>query len=187
MFLLNRVDQRAGTFLETTAGPPASIEVKPGETLRLRLINGSTTYAFRLQIDGHRLTVIASDGAPLQPVDVDNLVINIGERYDVLLKANGSDVVWIRAATLAGDEALAVLRYPNSAAEPEPSPVKWGEQMLTPEQMKSLKPVVLADNPQVVPLQLGGTRCLRTRGASMTRCIPRPIRSCCRRTCPCDL
>src|SRR5262249_19260102 len=66
--------------------PLATLEVKKGETVRLRLINGSSTYALRFGIDGHRLSVIASDGAPLQPVVVDNLVLNVGERFDVLLK-----------------------------------------------------------------------------------------------------
>src|SRR5262249_30713396 len=59
-----------------TTSPFAALEVKKGETVRLRLINGSSTYALRFQIDGHFLSVIAADGAPMKPVTVDNLIIN---------------------------------------------------------------------------------------------------------------
>src|SRR5262249_17374353 len=110
-----------------TKTPLAVVEVKKGETIRLRRINASSTYALRFQIDGHSLTVIATDGPPMKPVTVDNLVIGIGERYDVLLEANQGGARWIRAVTLDGNEILAVLRYPDSPrAVPEAKPVQWG-------------------------------------------------------------
>src|SRR4029079_6064037 len=90
--------------------PLTAVEVKKGETVRLRLINGSSTYALRFQVDGHPLTVIATDGQPMRPVTVDNLTLDIGERYDVLLKADQGGTHWVRAVTLAGDPILAVLR-----------------------------------------------------------------------------
>src|SRR5262249_9626336 len=58
-----------------TTSPLTAVEVKKGETFRLRLINGSSTYAFRFQIDGHPLTVIATDGMPVAPVTVDNILL----------------------------------------------------------------------------------------------------------------
>jgi FtsP/CotA-like multicopper oxidase with cupredoxin domain len=147
-----------GRFGDNPAAPLTAIDVNPGETLRLRLINGSSTYAFRFQIDGHRMTIIASDGAPLAPVDVDNLTINVGERYDVLLRSGGSGVSWIRAVTLDGKESLAVLRYPGAPqGEPAATPVTWGERMLAADEMRSPAPVSLAPNPREIPLRLGGT------------------------------
>lgn len=138
--------------------PLTTVEVRPGETLRLRLINGSSTYQFRFQIDGHPLTVIATDGAPMRPVEVDNLLLSPGERYDVLLKATGKYATWIRAVTLAGGEARAVLRYSNSqAGELMSTPVVLSKRMLVPEQMKSIVPVKLAAKPQEIKLRLGGT------------------------------
>ena len=102
--------------------------------MRLRLINGSSTYALRFQVDGHSLTVIASDGQPIKPVRVDNLVMDVGETYDVLLKAYQEGVHWIRAETLAGNPILAVLRYAGAAtAEPAKGVVKWGPRALRPE------------------------------------------------------
>jgi FtsP/CotA-like multicopper oxidase with cupredoxin domain len=141
-----------------TKTPLTVVEVKKGETLRLRLINASSTYALRFQIDGHPLTVIATDGSPMKPVTVDNLLIGIGERYDVLLEANQGGARWIRAVTLDGNEILAVLRYPDaSGVVPEAKPVPWGPRALTPEEMRSREPVQLAAKPREIPLLLGGS------------------------------
>jgi FtsP/CotA-like multicopper oxidase with cupredoxin domain len=135
------------------------LEVKKGETVRLRLINGSSTYAFRFRIDGHPLTVIATDGMPIRAVTVDDLRIDVGERYDVLLKANRDGSFWIRAVTLDGSAGLAVLRYAGAQPrEPEPSPVRWGPRSLDLDQLRSPEPVDLAEkSARDVPLHLGGS------------------------------
>jgi len=141
-----------------TKSPLTVVEVKKGETVRLRVINGSSTYALRFQVDGHPLTVIASDGAPMQPVQVDNLVLAVGERFDVLLKADQDGVHWIRAVTLDGNEIKAILRYAGApAAEPEAAPVRWGERSLTMEMMRAREPVKLAEKPREMTFRLGGT------------------------------
>ncbi len=141
-----------------TKGPLAVVQVGDGETLRLRLINGSSTYSFRFQIDGHSLTVIASDGSPMKPIVVDNLFFAPGERYDVLLKAQRAGLHWIHAATLDGNEAQAVLRCGGEGrGEPEPSTVVWGARILTPGAMRSPGPVTLAAEAREIPLVLGGS------------------------------
>jgi FtsP/CotA-like multicopper oxidase with cupredoxin domain len=141
-----------------TKGPLTTVEVSDGETIRLRLINGSSTYTFRFQIDSHPLTVIASDGSPLKPIVVDNLVFAPGERYDVLLKAQGRGADWIRAATLDGNEVRAVLRYRREGrVEPDAMPVRWGMRALMPEMMRSPAQSTLAKDPREVPLILGGS------------------------------
>ena len=53
---------------------------------RLRLINGGSALALKFSIDGHPLSVIASDGVPFaRPISVDQLVVGLGERYDLLV------------------------------------------------------------------------------------------------------
>jgi FtsP/CotA-like multicopper oxidase with cupredoxin domain len=140
-----------------TTAPLTVVEVKKGETVRLRLINGSSTFAFRFQVDGHPLTVIATDGAPMIPVQVDNLVLAVGERYDVLLKATQDGVHWIRAATLDGNEVHAVLRYAGATKEPKAAKVSWGEKILLPRQMRSRQQVELAREPKDMVINLGGS------------------------------
>jgi multicopper oxidase len=141
-----------------TTAPLSTIVAGDGETIRLRLINGSSTYTLRFQIDGHPLTVIATDGSPVQPVDVDNFVFAPGERVDVLLKARGSGVHWIRAATLDGNEIRAILRYRGETrGEPDKSIVRWGPRGLMPAALRSRGPVSLASDPREVPLLVGGS------------------------------
>jgi FtsP/CotA-like multicopper oxidase with cupredoxin domain len=137
--------------------PLTVLKVTRGETVRLRLINASSTYAFRFQIDGHSLKVIATDGAPVKPIEVDNLVLDVGERYDVLLHAGGEGSAWIRTATLDGNEARAVLRYADGALAPPDVKVKWGERMLMLSALRSPGPVQLAAKPRELPILLGGS------------------------------
>jgi FtsP/CotA-like multicopper oxidase with cupredoxin domain len=141
-----------------TKTPLTVIEVKKGETLRLRLINASSTYALRFQIDEHPLTVIATDGLPMKPITVDHLLLGNGERYDVLLEAKQGGARWVRAVTPDGNEILAMLRYPDApGAVPEAKPVQWGPRALTLEEMRAREPVELAAKPREIPLLLGGS------------------------------
>ncbi len=141
-----------------TGAPLAHLRVKQGETLRLRLINASSTYQFRVEIDGHPLTVIATDGAPIVPLTVDNLLFSPGERYDVLITANRGQDSWIRAATLAGDEAHAILSYADSPKEePTTRPVVWGKRSLALDALRSPTPPALDPHPREVLLRMGGT------------------------------
>ncbi len=147
-----------GRYGENSTAPLATVKIKRGETLRLRLISGASTYQFRFQIDGHPLTVIASDGAPMKPVEVDSLILSPGERYDVLLKGTGNKSTWIRAVTLDGKETKAVLLYTDGETGELPSSsVVWGKRELMPEQMKSASPVKLDAKPEELKFVLGGT------------------------------
>jgi CopA family copper-resistance protein len=59
---------------------------KPGETVRLRIINGSASSYFWLNYAGSQMTVIAADGLEVKPVTVDKILIGTAETYDVLVK-----------------------------------------------------------------------------------------------------
>ena len=57
-----------------------------GTQYRIRLINGGSAFSLVFSIDEHPLQVISSDGVPFaEPVLVDQLIIGLGERYDVLV------------------------------------------------------------------------------------------------------
>jgi CopA family copper-resistance protein len=59
---------------------------RPGETIRLRFINGSSMTIFDVRIPGLKLTVIAADGQDVAPVAVDEFRIAVAETYDVLVE-----------------------------------------------------------------------------------------------------
>ncbi|MDT8905069.1 copper resistance system multicopper oxidase [Pseudomonas prosekii] len=59
---------------------------KPGERIRLRLINGSSMTYFDVRIPGLKMTVVASDGQYVNPVQVDEFRIAVAETYDVIIE-----------------------------------------------------------------------------------------------------
>jgi FtsP/CotA-like multicopper oxidase with cupredoxin domain len=59
---------------------------RPGEKLRLRLINGSAMTYFDVRIPGLKMTVVAADGLHVKPLSVDELRIAVAETYDVIVE-----------------------------------------------------------------------------------------------------
>jgi FtsP/CotA-like multicopper oxidase with cupredoxin domain len=94
--------------------PPSSpqvYDVKPGERIRLRLINAGSDTPFRVAVGGQPMSVIATDGYPVNPVSSNAILIGMGERYDVVVTVTRPGVfpVVARAEGKRG-QALAVLR-----------------------------------------------------------------------------
>lgn len=59
---------------------------RPGEVVRLRLINAATMTYFDFRIPGLVMTVVAADGQLVSPVETDELRIAVAETYDVLVR-----------------------------------------------------------------------------------------------------
>ncbi|KAI9671164.1 MAG: hypothetical protein M1817_003671 [Caeruleum heppii] len=93
----------------------ARFRFRTGKTHRLRLINSGAEALERFSIDNHTMTVIANDFVPVRPYDTNVVTLGIGQRTDVLVKANGkpTDAVWMRANMSA---ACSVTRQPNALA-----------------------------------------------------------------------
>ncbi|OSZ77144.1 hypothetical protein CAP36_12070 [Chitinophagaceae bacterium IBVUCB2] len=79
-------------------------EFKPGETVRLRLINGAAGSYFYIQFAGGPMTVVAADGIDVKPVKVDKIDFPIAETYDVLITipAEGAYELRATAADISG-------------------------------------------------------------------------------------
>ncbi|KAI5644658.1 multicopper oxidase domain-containing protein [Phthorimaea operculella] len=99
-----------------------------GYRYRFRVINAEfLNCPIELSVDGHNITVIASDGFDLEPITATSLVTYAGERFDFIIDAdNEIDNYWIRFRGLMDcDERftkakqVAVLRY-EGAMEAEP-------------------------------------------------------------------
>jgi CopA family copper-resistance protein len=58
---------------------------KPGERVRLRLINAGAQTIFNVRLPGLRMTVVQADGQHVRPVDVDEFQIGNAETYDVVV------------------------------------------------------------------------------------------------------
>lgn len=66
-------------------GNPETIKAEPGERIRLRIINAAGDTAYRLGIPNQQLTLTHTDGFPVQHIDVDAVVLGMGERIDAIL------------------------------------------------------------------------------------------------------
>lgn len=73
---------------------------KPGERIRLRIINGSAMSYFDMRIPGLKMTVVAADGQPVQPVPVDEFRIAVAETYDVLVTPEDNTAYTIFAESM---------------------------------------------------------------------------------------
>ena len=58
---------------------------KAGDKVRLRIANGSASSYFWLKYAGGKITVVATDGNDVEPVEVDRLIIGVSEIYDVVV------------------------------------------------------------------------------------------------------
>jgi FtsP/CotA-like multicopper oxidase with cupredoxin domain len=72
-------------FLVNGCGEDSMPAVHAGDTVRLRIINGSSSTYFWVRYAGGKMRVVASDGKDLQPVEVDRMIIGVSETYDVLV------------------------------------------------------------------------------------------------------
>ncbi len=73
---------------------------KAGERVRLRVINGSAMSYFDVRIPGLKMTVVAADGQPVQPVPVDEFRIGVAETYDVLVSPEDDQAYTIFAESM---------------------------------------------------------------------------------------
>jgi FtsP/CotA-like multicopper oxidase with cupredoxin domain len=78
------------------------IEGKPGERVRLRIINASAATYFYLNSSAGPMTIVAADGPPVQPVQVDRFLMAIAETYDVIITIPASGQYELRATTQDG-------------------------------------------------------------------------------------
>ncbi len=76
------------TFLVNGHGPRDNWTglFRPGEKVRLRIINASAMTTFNIRIPGLKLTVVQADGLPVRPVPVDEMQIAVAETYDVIVQ-----------------------------------------------------------------------------------------------------
>ncbi|SPJ32758.1 copper resistance system multicopper oxidase [Kushneria phyllosphaerae] len=71
---------------------------RPGERIRLRVINASAMTYFNFRIPGLAMTVVGADGEQVEPVDTDEFQIGVAETYDVIVEPQAD-----RAYTLVAE------------------------------------------------------------------------------------
>ncbi len=132
----------------------ATIEVPAGGRARLRLLNAGSDTAYRVALGGHRLTVTHADGFPVAPVEVDALLIGMGERYDVVVQPSSG--AWPLVALAEGKNltATAVVRTTDAGASapppPDVRPVELDGRLLRYSDLRAIEAVRLESRSPVV-------------------------------------
>lgn len=83
---------RIGNSVTINGGMPEAFAVRPGERIRLRLINAANARVFGLEFEGHAPRVIALDGQPVEPhaPDGNRVVLGPAMRADLVLDMTGA-------------------------------------------------------------------------------------------------
>jgi FtsP/CotA-like multicopper oxidase with cupredoxin domain len=120
---------------------------------RFRIINAGSDTAYRFAIGGHRLTVTHTDGYPIQPIEVDAILVGMGERYDVLVTPQSG--AWPVMALAEGkwNSGVAVMRtldapVATTSAPPPDAPVfELFGRVLDYKSLRAADPVRLEGKP----------------------------------------
>ncbi|MFF9005862.1 multicopper oxidase family protein [Streptomyces goshikiensis] len=123
---------------------PSVFTAKPGDRIRLRIVNAGGDTAFRIALGGHQLTVTHTDGFPVEPATTDCLLLGMGERYDVLVTAGDGVFPLTALAEGKGQAALAVLRTgAGTAPTASTRPAELESRPLPADELKAAGSVAL--------------------------------------------
>lgn len=81
--------EAVGTNNDRIVGSQTVWNVDPGKRYLMRIVNLATVQYMTFRVEGHNLTVVAADGHRVKPFTVPQLDVQVAERYDVILEANG--------------------------------------------------------------------------------------------------
>ncbi|KAK6628330.1 hypothetical protein RUM43_002142 [Polyplax serrata] len=110
--------------------PLEKFTVRQGFRYRFRLINsGFLNCPIQMSVDNHNLTIIATDGENVEPIEAESLISLAGERFDFVLDANQEvKNYWIRFKGIQDcgpkqAHQVAILNYLGANEDQEPEGV----------------------------------------------------------------
>jgi L-ascorbate oxidase len=122
----------AGQPMASSANPGcshAALNVEANKTYLIRVVNAGTLNMQSLCFEGHRVSVVAADASPTEPLSVPCVDVNVGQRYDLLLTTNQEPRnYWITSASqyrTGSPNGFGVLHYagaPNTTLPTTPPP-----------------------------------------------------------------
>ncbi len=124
---------------------PITVQGRPDQRLRLRMINAASDTAFRVALGGHRLGITHSDGFPVEPVDGDALLIGMGERYDAVVTLQDGAFPLVALPEGKEGQALAIVRTGSGDSPPAGSlPAELGGQLVMAGRLRAVEGVRFA-------------------------------------------
>ncbi|MGW4117930.1 multicopper oxidase family protein [Nocardia sp. NPDC004711] len=123
---------------------PAVVTARPGQRIRLRIINAAADTAFRVAVGGHQLRVTHTDGFPVRPITTSSLLISMGERFDVIVELADGVFPLVAAAEGKTGRGFALIR--TGGGTPPPADVQSAELAVAPltaDRLTAAEPVRL--------------------------------------------
>ena len=144
-----------------TLKDPWTMQVKVGDRIRIRLINGATSSFFQVGLEDHDLEIIAADGQPVVPVKAGSIAIAVAERYDVLVTIRKAGSFTLNAAGLGSVHKVAgVIHTANASKKVNTERAVFKGRTVGASDYSALKspyPTLLGDGPIALhSLPLGG-------------------------------
>lgn len=123
---------------DEATGKRFSTNFVEGTSYRLRLVNVAIDSHFKFSIDNHTMTVIAADWVPIEPYTTTTLNIAMGQRYDVIVKADQGAVAkdfWMRAIPTCSpnkstNNIKGVVHYGSSSGTPKTTGYSWKDECM---------------------------------------------------------
>ena len=97
----------------------STLHAEPGETVRLRIIDGSATTYFHLEFAGGPMHIVSADGQDVEPVEEKRFLIAVAETYDVVVKVPDTGAYEFRATAHDGS-GFASVWIGSGARHPAP-------------------------------------------------------------------
>ncbi len=93
---------------------PQVADFRPGQRIRLRVINAGGDTVFVVAVPNHAMTITHTDGFPVVPEQADSVILGMGERFDAIITLESSVPV-VAAAYRKDGHARMNLRVSNAA------------------------------------------------------------------------
>jgi FtsP/CotA-like multicopper oxidase with cupredoxin domain len=148
--------------------PLSKFKFESGKTHRLRVSNIGADGIMKFQIDEHMMTIIAVDFVPVEPKEAAVITLGVGQRTDVLVKANNNteSTFWMRTSAPGGEacggsstpETLAAIYYDHADTTKLPTTVRvYNETECANDPLEDTVPeysITPSSNPFVQDLEL---------------------------------
>lgn len=109
---------------------PEVLRAKPGQRVRLRIINAASDTMFRVALGQHRFTVTHTDGFPVQHAESRSLLLAMGERIDAVVELG--DGVFPFVARPEGKQGTGLALVRTGSGQPPAPEVQPDELTVCP-------------------------------------------------------
>ena len=89
-------------YFLTNGSTHSMMQARPGEKIRLRIINGSATTYFYVEFSGGQMKIVSADGQEVHPLSQKRFLIGVAETYDVILSTPGPGAFEFRSTAHDG-------------------------------------------------------------------------------------